>query len=260
MTPPLLEASGLTVRIGGATLLHDASATLRAGEVLGIVGPNGAGKSTLLRAMAGLPPAPLSGQVQLAGTPLGRLAPAVLARRRGYLPQGDGIAWPLRLHDLVALGRLPWGGADANGAVASALASMGLEGLAEREVTTLSGGERRRALLARVIAGEPEAILADEPTAGLDPGAALEVMATLRALAHRGGAGVALVVHDLNLALRFCDRLVLVAAGTIAAEGRPSEVLARAAEAFQVQLHLATGPDGKPFAVPLPRGPELSPR
>jgi iron complex transport system ATP-binding protein len=201
--------------------LNGVSARLRAGTITAICGPNGAGKSTLLQGLAGLL-APDSGEVRLAGAPLptGRER----ARRIGYLPQAAQIAWDLSVAALVSLGRLPHG--DRGGAqVAAALAAVDLTDLAHRPVSTLSGGETARALLARVLAGEPEWILADEPLAALDLAHQLALLAHLRAAA-RAGAGVALVLHDLALAMNHADHVLVLDQGQLAAEGPPEEALA----------------------------------
>jgi iron complex transport system ATP-binding protein len=230
-------------------VLADVCARIEPGTVTVLLGPNGAGKSTLLEAMAGLLP-PAAGSVQLAEQPLARMAPAERARAIGYLPQEGPVHWNLTVAELVALGRLPhrgsFGGlaeADAE-AVSRALAAADLEALADRPVRSLSGGERARALLARVLAGAPRLLLADEPLASLDPRHQLEMLQLFRKVADTGAA-VVLVLHDLSLAARVADRLLLLAAGRLLAEGTPREVLtpARLLAAYGVQLTVRDDPE-----------------
>jgi len=216
-----LAAHDLSASLGGAEVLSRIEAVLQPGTVTAICGPNGAGKSTLLAALAGLIE-PASGAVELAGAPLppGRER----ARRLGYLPQAGEIAWDLSVAALAGLGRLPHGDR-GEAQVAAALAAVDLTDLAGRPVSTLSGGERARALLARVLAGEPQWILADEPLAALDLAHQLALLARLRAAASQG-AGVVLVLHDLALAMNHADRVLVLDRGTLAADGPPERALA----------------------------------
>jgi iron complex transport system ATP-binding protein len=209
---------------------------LRPGEVTAVVGPNGAGKSTLLHCLAGLR-RPDAGSVTLNERPLSSLAPRERARRIGYLPQTPEIAWRLDARTFVRLGRTPHQRARADEAgeaeaVTAALARTGLTALAERDVTTLSGGERARALIARALAGQPDWLLADEPLTGLDPSHQLDAGGLLEAIARSGG-GVVASLHDLSFAARTAHRVVVLAQGRILADGPPRlalrpEVLAAA--------------------------------
>jgi iron complex transport system ATP-binding protein len=217
-----LAADRLTVALGGAEVLREVSATLEPGTITAVCGPNGAGKSTLLAALAGLIE-PASGAVLLEGKALATLTPRERARRIGYLPQTGDIAWNLSVANLAALGRLPHRDRGER-EVARALAAVDLTAFAERPVSTLSGGEKARALLARVLAGEPGWILADEPLAALDLGHQLALLARLRAAAGTG-AGVVLVVHDLALAMNHARRVLVLDKGSLAADGPPEQAL-----------------------------------
>lgn len=217
-----LVVRDLTLERGGARVLDGASASVRAGEITAICGPNGAGKSSLLMALAGLLE-PASGAVTLGGANLAQLHPRERARRIGYLPQTGEVAWDLSVRNLVALGRLPHGdrGTDQ---IEGALEATHMTELAERPVSTLSGGERARTLLARVFAGDPEWVLADEPLAALDFYHQLEVLASLRAAAGLG-RGVVLVLHDLALAMNHADRVIVLNHGRVHAHGLPEDAL-----------------------------------
>ncbi|MEQ1498681.1 MAG: ATP-binding cassette domain-containing protein [Novosphingobium sp.] len=212
--------------------LRGVSLTLRQGEVTAICGPNGAGKSSLLTALAGIL-APASGAVRLDGDLLASLAHADRAQRLGYLPQQSELAWDLSVEVLAGLGRLPWnaGAAADRAAIDRALADMQLIEHRQRPLSRLSGGERARAMLARVLAGEPCWLLADEPLANLDLAHQLTLLAHFRKLAGQG-LGVALVLHDLAQAMNHADRVVVLENGQIAADGPPqlalsAEVIAR---------------------------------
>jgi iron complex transport system ATP-binding protein len=217
-----LAADRLTVALGGAEVLREVSATLEPGTITAVCGPNGAGKSTLLAALAGLIE-PASGAVLLEGKALAALTPRERARRIGYLPQTGDIAWNLSVANLAALGRLPHRDRGER-EVARALAAVDLTAIADRPVSTLSGGEKARALLARVLAGEPRWILAYEPLSALDLGHQLTVLARLRAAAATG-AGVVLVVHDLALAMNHAQRVLVLDKGSLAADGPPEQAL-----------------------------------
>lgn len=213
-----LAARGLLVgeRVGPLDLV------LEPGRVTAICGPNGAGKSSLLRALAGLLP-PDAGEVCLADQPLPGWSLRDRARAVGFLPQGAELAWDVTVRSLVALGRTPHGDR-ATAPVEAALAALDCSPLADRRVFSLSGGERARVLLARVLAGEPRWILADEPFAALDLGHQGAMLDHLRRLA-KVGVGVAVVVHDLALARNGADRVVVLNEGRVAADGPPERAL-----------------------------------
>lgn len=228
--PQGIAVDNLTVELAGRKVLDSVSFRAPAATVTGLIGPNGAGKTTVLRALLGLIPA-RSGRVALDGVPLHSLDPCARARALSYLPQGSPVHWPLTVERLVALGRLPhqepWARPDPRdrAAIDGALAATDMLHLKDRPVTALSGGERMRALLARALAGEAPAMLADEPVAALDPRHALAVMQLFAGLAEQGRT-ILLVLHDLGLAARFCGRLVLMDRGRVVASGPPEEVLA----------------------------------
>lgn len=251
--PPMLRLVDLEVILGGGRVVSNVSLSVRRGEFVAVVGPNGAGKTSLLRATAGLVPS--RGTIEIGGDQLGRLSRAERARRLAYLPQGHVFHWPMPVGEVVALGRLPRGaGADLSAvdrqAVMRAMTATGVGGYVDRPVTTLSGGERARVALARVLSTEAPLILADEPTGALDPRYQLVVLDILRKHAAGGGAVVA-VLHDVGLAARQADRVVIMDVGRIVADGPPREVLTkgRLAETFGVTAHVVTLLDA-PLIVP----------
>ncbi|CAN5454984.1 ABC transporter ATP-binding protein [soil metagenome] len=219
----------LGVALGRRQVVHEVSATLEPGKLIGIIGPNGAGKSSLLRAMLGLAPAN-AGAALLDGTPIAAMPRAAVARKIAYLPQGQTLHWPLSVERLVALGRLPhlapmssMAPADL-AAVARAMDRADVTDLRARIATDLSGGERARVLLARALAVEAPALVVDEPLASLDPGHQIDVMTLLRREADAGALVVA-VLHDLTMAARYCERLLLLDKGHVVADGPPLAVL-----------------------------------
>jgi iron complex transport system ATP-binding protein len=245
-----LVADGVTVRLGGRAVLDGLSVTLAAGQVTCIVGPNGAGKSTLMACLAGLR-RPDRGAARLDAAQVLGLAPRIRARRIGFLPQTPEIAWAVEARVLVGLGRIPYagiGGPDRadRAAVARAIALTGVGALARRTVDTLSGGERARVLIARALAGEPEWLLADEPLAGLDPGHQIDVCDLFRRLAHQEGRGVAITLHDLPMAFRVADRVLVLAQGRLIADGAPADALSPAVlrAAYGVEARLVAGAHG----------------
>ncbi len=246
----ILRAADLSVRLAGNLIVDRATLDLEAGALTVLIGPNGAGKTTLMRALAGLLPA--EGCIELQGRPLQAFSVRERARQIAYLPQGHVFHWPMSVAAVVALGRHPHADAfsplaDADRtAVGHALAATAVEPWAARAVTTLSGGERARVALARALATQAPILLADEPTMSLDPRHQLVVMELLARAAHDGGAVLA-IVHDLALAARFADRVVMMDRGRLVAAGGPQEVLTpeRIAEVFAVEATItdsAVGP------------------
>jgi iron complex transport system ATP-binding protein len=217
-----LVAENLMLVRGGRAVVSGLTATLEPGRITAIVGPNGAGKSSLLLGLAGLL-TPTEGAMTLDGESLAHLHPRTRAQSIGYLPQSPDIAWDVAVEALVALGRLPWRDR-GTGAVEAALSALDLQGLRHRPVSQLSGGERARVLLARVLAGEPRWILADEPLAALDLAHQLALVAHLKACA-AAGQGVVVVLHDLALAMNHADHVLVLKDGRLAAEGPPRQAL-----------------------------------
>jgi iron complex transport system ATP-binding protein len=244
MVSIVLDHVGVT--LGRRAVVRDVCAALEPGSLTAIVGPNGAGKSTLARAMLALVPA--TGRILVDGADAAAMPRADLARRIAYLPQGQLLHWPLTVERLVGLGRLPHlapmsriSAADT-AAIERAMMRADVFDLRDRIATELSGGERARVLFARALAVEAPALIADEPLASLDPGHQIDVMELLRAEA-AGGALVIAVLHDLTLAARYCDRLLLIDEGQIVADGAPAAVLtpARLRRVYGIDARVETG-------------------
>ncbi|MFH9422911.1 heme ABC transporter ATP-binding protein [Streptomyces sp. NPDC017529] len=220
------RARGLGVRLGGRTVLDGVDLEVTAGRVLALVGPNGAGKSTLLAALAADQPA-TAGEVRVDGRPAPAWTAPELALRRAVLPQSAALAFPFTVEEVVRMGRAPWAGTpreDEDGAaVAEAMAATEVAGFAGRPFSALSGGERARVALARVLAQRAPLLLLDEPTAALDLRHQELVLRVCRERA-AAGAAVAVVLHDLGLAGAYADRAALLHDGTVAAQGPPAEV------------------------------------
>lgn len=224
-----LAIAGLAINLSGREIVRNVSADLPQGAFVALIGPNGAGKTTLLRALAGM--LPHAGTVRHDDQDLASATPARRARIIAYLPQGHVAHWPLPARDIVALGRFPHGGNDPSrlsaedvAIVDDAMRRADCATFAERNIQTLSGGERARVMMARVLAVQAPVLLADEPTAALDPRHQLGIMSALRNEARRGALVMA-VTHDLLLAARFADRLLLLHDGGLVADGAPGAVL-----------------------------------
>lgn len=254
LMPTTVSAAGVGVDIDGVTILDDVTLDVVAGEVLVIVGPNGAGKSTLLGVLSGELRA-TRGAVSFGGREVGGIRHSELARLRSVLTQENQMSFPFRVAEVVAMGRAPWAraveGRDDVSAVATAMDAADIAHLAARRYTTLSGGEKARVSLARVLAQGTPTIFLDEPTASLDLRHQEDVMRTARRLADDGRA-VVVVLHDLSLAGAYADRLALLAGGRLDAVGTPADVLTaprvERVYGLPVELHLA---GGRPIIVPV---------
>ncbi len=209
-------------------VLDQISMQISEGEVVSIVGPNGSGKSTLLRCISRVLQ-PKGGVVYLNNQDVAHLKPRELARLLGYVPQSGAEVFPLTVYEAVLLGRKPylsWGvGPRDREIVDRILRFMKIEEFALKYINEMSGGEKQRVLIARALAQEPEVLLLDEPTSNLDIKHQLEVLGLLHRFAHEGGMTVIMVLHDLNLASRFSEKLVLISEGKVFASGPPAAVL-----------------------------------
>jgi len=226
---PLVEMREVSFLYGNRRALDQVSLEARAGELVGLLGPNGAGKSTLIRLAAGLL-APSSGTLRLCGLTPHSSPRRTVARLCALVPQELKTSWPFTVREMVMMGRAPHQGLLGiagrldQGAVSGALRACALDSLADRRLDALSGGERRRVFFARALAQEPKVLLLDEPTAFLDLAHQVAAMEMAR-LAARGGLCVVAVLHDLNLAADWCDRLLVLSEGRLVAQGSPGEVL-----------------------------------
>ncbi|MEU3752189.1 heme ABC transporter ATP-binding protein [Streptomyces olivoreticuli] len=258
------EARALRVRLGGRTVLSEVELAVAGGEVLALVGPNGAGKSTLLAALAHDLPAE-SGEVWIDGRPAGAWTPADLALRRAVLPQSAELSFPFPVEDVVRMGRAPWAGTDAEDeddeAVRSAMAAAEVTRFAGRPFAALSGGERARVSLARVLAQRAPLLLLDEPTAALDLRHQELVLRVCRERAAAGDA-VVVVLHDLGLAGAYADRVAVLHRGRIAAEGPPSEVFDAEllSHVYMQPVEVIDHPrTGDPLVIPRREGRDFAP-
>ncbi|MEM7058800.1 MAG: ABC transporter ATP-binding protein [Pseudomonadota bacterium] len=240
----LLDIKGLSVRLGGRTVVDDVGISVRPGECIGLIGPNGAGKSTLMRAALGL--IPFTGHSNLT-----KLSPHARALAAAWLPQQREIAWGMAVEELVKLGRLPHRrpGAPLSDAdriaITEAMRAADVTVLSDRSASSLSGGEQARVLLARVLAQNAPLTLADEPIAALDPAHQIATMEIFVARAQQGHT-VVTALHDLGLAARWCTRLILMDQGRVVADGAPAEVLTpdRLRAIYGITAHVADTPDG----------------
>jgi iron complex transport system ATP-binding protein len=253
-----LQAIGASFATGGATLVDRIDCDIAQGELIAIVGPNGAGKSTLLRMLSG-DLRPTSGAIHLGGRELASYPPRELAERRAVLAQHISISFPFTVDEIVRMGAGELAGRAAEAAIDAALQEVGLADFRARDITTLSGGEQQRAHFARVLvqlwtseaARGPGILLLDEPTSSLDIRHQLDLAQTARRCA-RNGTTVIAILHDLNLAVRFADRILMLHAGRLAADGSPSTVMQPdlIARVFDVDLSIRTDPAGSPFVLP----------
>ena len=260
-----LTAKNINLQLGIHKVVDQVSVDIKTNEFVGLIGPNGAGKSSLLRLLAGLVK-PDNGAIHLSISDHASISEKTIekipAQKRAqfmaYLAQHENPAWPLSVKNLVALGRSPWNTSinlceEDDIAIAHALKTTDIDALSERPVTELSGGELQRVLLARVFAGNPQLIIADEPIAALDVYHQLHIMELLQAHAQQGGAVIA-ALHDLSLAARFCSRLILMHHGKIVAEGEPTQVLTpqNLAQVYGIIAHVDCR-DGGVVIIPMRR-------
>lgn len=254
MSATAIRLRSIGLRLGGADILRDVTVDIGFGRVVALVGPNGAGKSSLLGVMAG-DVRPSAGDVLLNGRPLDALRSPELARMRSVLLQENRVAFAFTAYDVVEMGRAPWRGAGRGSdddAIAEAMAAADVAHLAERTYASLSGGEKARTSLARVLAQDAPVVLLDEPTAALDLRHQEEVLRLARRLAAAGRA-VVVVLHDLSLAAAYADDVAMIAAGTLAAFGPPAGVLTadRVESVYATPVRILADPDtGRPVVLP----------
>jgi len=247
-------ATGVGVSLDGHRILSNIDLAVAPGEVVALVGPNGAGKSTLLAAISGDVPTD-TGSIEIAGRALADYRHLELARERAVLTQDNQLSFPFTVSQVVAMGRSPWTRTDRfdedEVAIAQAMLAMDIDHLADRRFTSLSGGEKARVSLARVLAQRTPIVMLDEPTAALDLRHQEDVMRAVRTLASAGTA-VLVVVHDLSLAAAYADRVAIIAQGTLIAAGSPEQVLTAAQVSsvygLPVEVSLASG---RPVVVPV---------
>ncbi len=235
--PPAFDLRDVSFRYDRAAdrgrAIHAVTYAVGAGAMVGIIGPNGSGKTSLLKLLMGLL-RPESGEVRVFGQPLAEWSPRQLARRIAFVPQETPPMWSLTLRELVLMGRFPfhrpfsgwgWDAPDDVRRAAEAMRDMDVDGMADRLLSEVSGGERQRAVMARALTQEPDALLLDEPTAFLDLRHQLDIARNLRRLNRERGVTVVMVSHDVNLASQCCDELLLLHRGEIARQGRPADVI-----------------------------------
>ena len=259
---PIVSVDSVSISLGGSAVLSDVSCSIDRGSVVGVIGPNGAGKTTLLRAINGTGPID-SGEIAVAGRSVLRCGSTEMARLVGTVPQSTQLSFSFTVREIVEMGRHPhisrFGSMDHDDvcAVEEALERTETAQFADRQITAVSGGERQRVLVARALAQETPLLVLDEPTASLDINHAAQTLSLVRELASKERTVIA-AIHDLDLAARYCDELLLVASGDILAQGPPTEVLKRDAieNAFQTTVAIPTDPvTATPRVVPLSSAP-----
>ncbi|MBB6221185.1 ABC transporter ATP-binding protein [Rhizobium leguminosarum] len=230
MPSPFLALSGIEYAIGPKSILHGIDLTLEQGRIYGLVGPNGSGKSTLLKIIA-RQVAAKSGAIAFGGKPAGDWGAREFARHVAYMPQFTPATDGMTVRELIALGRFPWHGtlgrftATDRNKVEEAIARTELANFADRLVANMSGGERQRAWIAMMLAQDARCLLLDEPTSALDLAHQASVLSLVQELSHERGLTVIIVLHDINLAARYCDAIVALNRGRITAEGTPTEIM-----------------------------------
>lgn len=255
----VIEVRGVSFSYEAVDVLREVSVSVDEGELLGLIGPNGSGKTTLIRCMAGAL-RPKLGVVLLEGRAVAEMGPREVARRLAVVPQDHGSPFDFTVVDVVSMGRYPHLGRLGRAsrrdveAVERAMELAGVKQLAHRRLCELSGGERQRVFIARALAQEPEVLLLDEPTAHLDLGHQLELMELVRRLCRDEGLTAVVAIHDLNLAARYCDRLVLLSGGRIRAMGAVEEVLREdlIGEVYGVEVEVWRHPTtGSLYVIPI---------
>jgi iron complex transport system ATP-binding protein len=259
-----LHARDLGVQVEGRWLLRDVNLDVVAGQVLAVIGPNGAGKSTLLSLLAG-DVRPSTGTVRLAGLPVARARPVELARRRAVLPQQPWLSFPFTVGEVVAMGRAPWAGTDAEdddeSVIAEAMATADVADLVARRFPTLSGGEQARASFARILAQHTGVLLLDEPTAALDLRHQEQTMTAVAECA-RAGLAVLAVVHDIGLAAAYADQIAVIDHGQLVAHGAPEVVLTEPLleQVYQVPVEVLPHPTSDGLIITPRRAPSRARR
>ena len=252
----LFAIENLSVDVPGRRLLDGITLNLPAGQVIALIGHNGSGKSTLLKVLARQVAA--DGRIAFEGRPLSGWRPRDYARRLAFLPQTTPPAEGMLVRELVALGRYPWHGALGrfgprdHQAVAAAMQECGVGPFADRLVDTLSGGERQRVWLAMMVAQQAGTLLLDEPISALDIAHQVEVLALIRRMCHDQQRSAVIVLHDVNMAARFCDHIVALKRGRLAMQGSPAELIRPDAlhAIYGLPMQVLTKDDGTPVAVP----------
>lgn len=252
----LFAIENLSVDVPGRRLLHGITLDLPAGQVIALIGHNGSGKSTLLKVLARQVEA--TGRIAFEGRPLSDWRPRDYARRLAFLPQTTPSAEGMLVRELVALGRYPWHGALGrfgprdHQAVAAAMQECGVAPFADRLVDTLSGGERQRVWLAMMVAQQAGTLLLDEPISALDIAHQVEVLALIRRMCHEQDRSAVIVLHDVNMAARFCDRIVALKGGRLVMQGSPAELIRAEAlyRIYGLPMQVLLKDDGTPVAVP----------
>ncbi|MCW1407738.1 ATP-binding cassette domain-containing protein [Rhizobium sp. 1AS11] len=230
MPSPFLALSAIDYAIGPKSILSGIDLTLERGRIYGLVGPNGSGKSTLLKIVA-RQVGPKSGAITFDGKPADDWGSRAFARHVAYMPQFTPATDGMTVRELVALGRFPWHGtlgrftATDRNMVEEAIVRTELEEFADRLVASMSGGERQRAWIAMMLAQDARCLLLDEPTSALDLAHQASVLSLVKELSHERGLTVIIVLHDINLAARYCDAIIALNRGRITAEGTPSEIM-----------------------------------
>ena len=252
----LFQIENLAVDVPGRRLLDGITLDLPKGQVIALIGHNGSGKSTLLKVLARQVAA--SGRVTFEGRGLSDWQARDYARRLAFLPQTTPPAEGMLVRELVALGRYPWHGAlgrfgpHDEEIVARAMEECGVARFATRLVDTLSGGERQRVWLAMMVAQEAGTLLLDEPISALDIAHAVEVLALVRRMCHEQGRSAVIVLHEVNMAARFCDHIVAIKGGRLALQGGPADLMRPEAllDIYGLPMQVLTREDGGPVAIP----------